>query len=245
MKTLIVANWKMNPQTAKEAKKLFDAVKKGAKNKNTDIVICPPFVYLPLLKGLPLGAQNIFWEEKGAFTGEICAAQLKDLKIKYVIIGHSERRKYFGETNEQINKKIKKALDRDINPIFCIGETLEENRAEKKSEVLERQITEGLHGVSKFEIQNSKLVIAYEPVWAIGTGQNCSVDETLKSMLLIRKIISNRYNRELADDMKMLYGGSVNSKNSAEYIKGGGVSGLLVGGASLDAQEFISIIKSI
>ena len=198
-----------------------------------------------MLKGLPLGAQNIFWEEKGAFTGEICAAQLKDLKIKYVIIGHSERRKYFGETNEQINKKIKKALDRDINPIFCIGETLEENRAEKKSEVLERQITEGLHGVSKFEIQNSKLVIAYEPVWAIGTGQNCSVDETLKSMLLIRKIISNRYNRELADDMKMLYGGSVNSKNSAEYIKGGGVSGLLVGGASLDAQEFISIIKSI
>src|SRR3989344_68697 len=245
MKTLIVANWKMNPQTAKEAKKLFDAVKKGAKNKNTDIVICPPFVYLPLLKGLPLGAQNIFWEEKGAFTGEICAAQLKDLKIKYVIIGHSERRKYFGETNEQINKKIKKALDRNINPIFCIGETLEENRAEKKSEVLERQITEGLRGVSKFEIQNSKLVIAYEPVWAIGTGQNCSVDETLKSILLIRKIISNRYNRELADDMKMLYGGSVNSKNSAEYIKGGGVNGLLVGGASLDAQEFISIIKSI
>lgn len=247
MKYLIIANWKLNPATQKEAKRLFDAVKaaftkvSASRRKGMNVVICPPFVYLPLLKGLPLGAQNMFWEEKGAFTGEICAAQLKDLKIKYVILGHSERRKYFGETNEQINKKIKKALDVNIIPIFCIGETFEENQSDKKSEVLEKQLTEGLKSISRDQIKN--LVIAYEPVWAIGTGKNCSVDETMKSVLLIRKIVSNIYNREIADVIEILYGGSVSSKNSAEYVKGSGVNGLLVGGASLDTEEFISIIK--
>ncbi len=243
MKALIIANWKCNPTTQKEAKEIFDAVKKGARTvKDAEIVICPPFLYLPLLKGLTLGAQNIFWEDKGAFTGEISGVMLKDFKVEYVIIGHSERRKYFNETDQVINKKLKIAISANLKPIFCVGETLEEMQGEKKSEVLERQITEGLKNISRENVKN--IIIAYEPVWAIGTGQNCSVDQTMSSILLIRKIIFKLYNRELADNIKIIYGGSVNSKNSGEYIKNAGVNGLLVGGASLNAEEFIKIVKS-
>jgi triosephosphate isomerase len=239
MKHLIVANWKMNPSSQKEAKTLFDAIKKRAKSKNVEVVICPPFLYLPLLKGLPLGGQNIFWEEKGAFTGEISALQLKDLNVEYVLIGHSERRKYFHETNEIVNKKIKLALSVGLSIIFCVGE----NATEDKSAVLDQQITEGLKNVSREQLKN--IVIAYEPVWAIGTGNSCSVDQTMGSILLIKKIISQLYTRELADTMKILYGGSVTSKNSAPYIKEAGCGGLLVGGASLNSKEFINIITSL
>jgi len=242
MKNLIAANWKMNPQSQKEAKKLFDGIKKKAKAKNVEVVVCPPFLYLPLFKGLPIGVQNIYFEEKGAFTGEVSAAMLKDLKIGYVILGHSERRKYFAETNEQINKKIKKALSFKIKPIFCIGETKEEKDQNKKSEVLEAQLTEGLKGVTKDEMKS--VAVAYEPVWAIGTGNNCSVEETMGTVLFIRKILTKLYNREVADNTKILYGGSVKSDNSAAYIKDAGANGLLVGGASLDADEFAKIVKS-
>jgi triosephosphate isomerase len=242
MKNLVVANWKCNTTTAKEAKALFEKVKKGARNKNAEVVICPPFVYLPLFKGLTLGGQNVFWEEKGAFTGEVSPFMLKDLGIDYVIIGHSERRKYFNETDEQINKKIKRALSARLKPILCIGETKEEWERGKKSEVLERQIKEDLKAVSRDEVKN--IVVAYEPVWAIGTGNNCSVDETMSSVLFIRKVVSKLYNREIAAKMRILYGGSVKSENSASYIKEAGTNGLLVGGASLNADEFIKIVKS-
>ncbi len=248
MKPLIIANWKLNPSSLQDAKKLFGQIKRIVAQKSVrqkvEVVICPPFIYLPLLKGVTLGAQNIFWEEKGAFTGEVSAIQLKDLKVQYVIIGHSERRKYFFETDEIINKKIKKALDAKLNIILCVGETAEEKDANKTQEVIERQITQALRGLSKLEIQNSKLVVAYEPVWAIGTGNNCSIDQTMSSVLLIKKTIVNLYNRQLADDVVILYGGSVTSKNSAQYILGSGVNGLLVGGASLNAEEFELIIKS-
>jgi len=240
MKNIIVANWKMNPGSAKEAETLFDSVKKGA--KGADIVICPPFVYLPLLKGLALGAQNCFWEEKGAYTGEISPLMLKDMGIDYVIIGHSERRKHFGETNEQINKKIRKAMSVGLKAIMCVGETKEEKEQGKKSEILTEQIEKGLEKLSKDEVK--KIIIAYEPVWAIGTGDNCSVDETMSSILLIRQIISKIYNREAADGVKILYGGSVNGENSGPYMKDAGADGLLVGGASLKADEFIKIVKS-
>lgn len=242
MKPLIVANWKMNPVSQKEAKALFEGIKKKVKTKNVEVVVCPPFVFLPLLKGLILGAQNVYFEEKGAFTGEISVSMLKDLKIEYVIIGHSERRKYFTETDEIINKKIKKALFAKLKVIFCVGETAEERDAGKKSEVLDRQIIQGLKGVTKEEIKN--IVIAYEPVWAIGTGNNCSVDETMSSVLFIRKVVSKLYNREIADNTRILYGGSVKSDNSASYIKNAGANGLLVGGASLNAEEFSKIVKS-
>ena len=246
MKHLIVANWKLNPASQKEAEALFDEVKKKGKSKNAEVVICPPFIYLPALarlssQALRVGGQNMFWEEKGAFTGEVSGAQLKDLKVEYVIIGHSERRKYFAETDEIVNKKIKKALDAKLKVILCVGE----NAGEDKVQVLEKQITQALRGLSKFEIQNSKLTIAYEPVWAIGTGNSCSVDQTMGSVLLIKKIISNLYNREAADNLRVLYGGSVTSKNSADYVKNAGVNGLLVGGASLNAEEFVKIVLGI
>ena len=248
MKNLIVANWKLNPISQKEAKTLLDKTKRGIKNiKNADVVVCPPFVWLAVAPkrgkgGFIMGAQNCFWEEKGAFTGEISALMLADLKINYVIIGHSERRKYFNETDEQINKKIKKSLSAKLKPILCVGETAEERDSNKRAEVLERQITEDLKGVKKEEMKN--IVIAYEPVWAIGTGNNCSVDETMGSILFIRKIISKLYKREIADNLRIIYGGSVKSENSGSYIKSAGANGFLVGGASLNAEEFVKIVKS-
>ena len=236
MKNLIVANWKMNPSTKKEASEIFEEIKNGAEGLSSEVVICPPFVYLPALEIVrsdlaKLGAQNVFYEEKGAFTGEISAKMLKDLGVGYVIIGHSERRKYFAETDEIINKKIKKSLESGLKIIFCIGESAEEREAGKKNEVLERQLKIGLDGIGISENLN----IAYEPVWAIGTGNNCSVEETKESVDFIRTFVS---------DSRILYGGSVKSENSGAYIKEAGSNGLLVGGASLNAEEFIKIIKS-
>jgi len=242
MKKLIVANWKMNPATEKEAKKLFESVKRGVKTaKNAEVVICPPFVYLPLFKGLTLGAQNVFFKEKGAFTGEVSALMLKDLGVKYVILGHSEARKYSNETDEIINKKIKECLLVKLKPILCIGEK-EKN---KKFEVLKEQITKDLRGIINHKSKILNLIIAYEPVWAIGTGNNCSIDETMSSILFIRKIIAKLYSRELASKMRILYGGSVTSENSNSYIDSAGADGLLVGGASLNVKDFIKIVKSV
>ncbi|MSU54219.1 MAG: triose-phosphate isomerase [Candidatus Staskawiczbacteria bacterium] len=238
MEKLIVANWKLNPITFKEAKDLFGAVKKHAKVKNTQVVICPPFVYLPLLKGLSLGSQNISSEQKGAFTGEISALQLKDLNIEYVIIGHSERRKHFSETNETVNKKIKMALEAGLKVIFCIGE----NEGEEKNTILQNQITKGLADV--LPAQMEQVVIAYEPVWAIGTGKNCSTEETKSAVESIKNTLISLYGSQIAENTRILYGGSVNSTNSAEYLKNGEVNGLLIGGASLKPDEFIAIVKS-
>lgn len=234
VKPLIVANWKMNPPSQAEAKNLFDSVKRGIKNiKKAEVVICPPFIFLPILK--TEGAQDMFWEQKGAYTGEISPSMLKDFECKYVIIGHSERRKYFGETDEMINKKLKAALREKINPILCIGETKEEREQGMTESVLKRQLACGLEDISKTRFP--QIVFAYEPIWAIGTGKACDVEEAQKMGLLIRKIISK--------NARVLYGGSVNSKNAGGYIKEAGLQGLLVGGASLDAKEFIKIIKSV
>ena len=183
------------------------------------------------------------FEEKGAFTGEISALMLKNIGVEYVILGHSERRKYFNETDVQINKKIKKALSVKLKVILCVGENKEEWTSGKKSEVLENQITQDLKGVTGKEIKD--IVIAYEPVWAIGTGNNCSVDETMSSVLFIRKIVLKLYNRGIADNVKILYGGSVKSDNATPYIENAGANGLLVGGASLNAEEFVKIVKSV
>jgi triosephosphate isomerase (TIM) len=240
MKNLIVANWKMNPASQKEAKEIFDVIRDGVRGLKSEVVICPPSVYLYASvfgEGVvSMGAQNVYFEEKGAFTGEISVAMLKDLGVEYVIIGHSERRKYFGETDETVNKKIKKALEAGLKVIFCIGETAEERDAGKKNEVLERQIKIGLDSISNFKFQISNLSIAYEPVWAIGTGNNCGVEETKESINFIRKFVE--------PETKILYGGSVKSENSGAYIKDAGANGLLVGGVSLNPEEFIKIVKS-
>jgi triosephosphate isomerase (TIM) len=232
MNNLIVANWKMNPASQKEAESIFAGIKKGTKNTKSELVVCPPFVYLAELKGLTLGAQNVFYKEGGAFTGGISGAMLKNLGVEYVIIGHSESRRYLKETDEIVNIKIKEALAVGLKIIFCIGETAEERDAGKKDEVLERQIKQGLLGVDDLNSIN----IAYEPIWAIGTGNNCSVEETKESIDFIRKFTK--------ENTRILYGGSVKSENSGAYIKDAGANGLLVGGASLNPEEFIKIVKS-
>jgi len=244
-KSLIVANWKMNPATLKESKRLFNSVKEGIKNvKNTEVVICPPFIYLPVLKSeakgpsfaISFGGQSCFWEEKGAFTGEVSPTMLKGLGCQYVILGHSERRKYFQETDEMINKKIKAALKAKLKPILCIGETESEKKSGKTLYILKKQLTSAFKNTPKSLILNSKFSIAYEPIWAIGTGNFCDPLKAKKILLFLRKTIKKN---------PILYGGSVNSQNARDYIKVSGFQGLLVGGASLDAKEFIKIVKSV
>lgn len=249
MKSLIVANWKCNPTTQKEARKLFVLVKKGVKNiKKAEVVICPPFVYLFSVAvgegGLGFGSQNCLWEQKGAYTGEISPLMLKSAGCQYVIIGHSERRTYFGETDEIVNKKLKAALEVKLTPILCIGETKKEREEGGAENVLKKQIILAFGGIPVSKITKN-FTVAYEPVWAIGTGNPCDTDEAQKMRLLIRKIISEIYNRKISESIRILYGGSVNSKNAANYIKEAGFQGLLVGGASLVAEEFIKITKSV
>mgnify|MGYP001560833996 CR=1 FL=1 len=231
----------MNPVSYKEAEEIFNDIKSGVGGVSAEIVICPPFTWLTdfshkNFSPISFGAQNVFYEDKGAYTGEISPQMLKSSKVEYVIIGHSERRKYFSETDEIINKKIKKALEYGLKVIFCIGETAEERDAGKKNEVLERQIKLGLQDTTNYKLLTTNLNIAYEPVWAIGTGNNCGVDETKESVSFIRKFLS--------ENTRILYGGSVKSENSGDYIKKAGANGLLVGGASLNAEEFIKIVKS-
>lgn len=224
-KKLIVANWKMNPGTWQEAEELFNSV------KETSAVICPPFIYLSGFASYEnLGAQDCFYEEKGAYTGEISVAMLKDLGCKYIIVGHSERRKYFNETDGEVNKKVKAVLEAGLIPIVCIGETEEERENNKTEEVLEKEIKEGLDGVNF-----SKIVIAYEPIWAIGTGNACDVEEAQKMKEVIQKMTSK--------DAKILYGGSANADNADGYLNQANFDGLLVGGASLKPDEFKRIAE--
>ncbi|MDD5618470.1 MAG: triose-phosphate isomerase [Candidatus Omnitrophica bacterium] len=248
MKNLIVANWKMNPGTVKDAENLFDSLKKEIKEvKEVEAVVCPPFVYLSGLKSkadnVKIGGQNCFWEEKGAYTGEVSFLMLKDLGCSYVIVGHSERRKYFSETNETVNKKIKAVLKTGLNPIFCIGETQEERSAGKTEAILKQQIISGLGGIKDNEVSNG-LAIAYEPVWAIGTGNPCDTAEAKKVKDFILGLISEVYGEAVSKKIRILYGGSVNGKNARSYIKEAELQGLLVGGASLDAEEFAEIVRS-
>lgn len=248
MKKIIIANWKCNPTTSKEAQKMISFLKQGLKKvKKAEVVICPPFVYLASSKfqesRVKLGSQDCFWEEKGAFTGEISAKMLKDLGVKYVILGHSERRYIFGETSESVAKKVKAVLNLSLTPIVCIGETLQDRKETKTFQVIEAQLKQSLQGIAKNQI--NKVILAYEPVWAIGTGNNCSSDEALTVSLFLRKLILNIAGRKAVQGLRILYGGSVSVDNAVEYLQNDSINGLLVGGASLDSKEFISIVKSV
>lgn len=250
-KLFIIANWKCNPTTQKEAERLFGAVEKGVKSiKGIEIVICPPYPYISNLlpcrpagksqiSNLKLGGQDLFWEKEGAYTGEVSGAMLKGLGCKYVIIGHSERRKYFGETNEMVNKKLLAALKARLKPVLCVGEKEEE----EMSLIVKSQLIEGLESINRAQMRD--LTIAYEPVWAIGTGNPCQPDDAMKAELFIRQTLSKLYSRKLAEEISILYGGSVNSKIAANYIKEAKMNGLLVGGASLDGAEFVKIVKQV
>ncbi|HOK35389.1 MAG TPA: triose-phosphate isomerase [Candidatus Pacearchaeota archaeon] len=249
--TLIVANWKMNPINTLQAENLFQEIVNETKSeKNTEIVVCPPFIYLPVIKNLlssnniKLGSQNCFWEEKGAFTGEVSPLQLKNLEVKYIILGHSERRNYLKEDDEMIAKKIKAVLETHLSPILCIGETKEEKIADKTPETLKSQLENDLQYISSNIYNLGSFVIAYEPIWAIGTGDFCQPDEALSNLLFIKKQLLRFFPKKIAEKIRILYGGSVDSKNAKDYIEIG-FDGLLVGGASLRTGEFIKIVKNI
>ena len=246
---IIIANWKMNPATFIEAENLLKIIKSGIKKSDdVKIVICPPAVYLAKIKtdsDFKLGIQNIFWEDKGAYTGEISAPMAKKIGVSYAIIGHSERRQYLNETDEMINLKIKSALKNNLKPILCVGETLEEKNQDKTSEIITKQLETALKNISKFQILNSRFYLAYEPIWAIGTGETPTSNEVMSAALLIRKIISGLYDRQTADNLSILYGGSVTGKNASDFINGAGMDGLLVGGASLNASEFNKIVNNL
>jgi len=249
MKAIIVANWKMNPATLKEAKGIFGSICKKAKGLSAEIVFCPPFAYFSIFENkfpnnVKIGAQNCFFEKAGAFTGEVSASQLFNLKCSYIIVGHSERRKYFNENDEIVNKKLKAVLDNKVTPILCIGETQEQRNAGEVQNVLMRQLKDGLQDIPVSKIQKTGLIIAYEPIWAIGTGRPCDVEESQKMRLLIKKILTGIYSQNIANHINILYGGSVCSSNSAGYIREAEYNGLLVGGASLNDKEFFQIIKN-
>jgi triosephosphate isomerase len=241
---LIAGNWKMN-NTIEEAVNLIKAMHPQLhKIQGVEKVICPPFVSLAnarvIVRGstVKLGAQNVYYEEKGAFTGEISPLMLEGL-CEYVIIGHSERRRYFGETDESINKKLKAAVNHALKPILCIGETLEENEAGQTREVLGKQLI----GCSDRLYFMSGMVIAYEPLWAIGTGKNASGDEADRTIGFIRQFISRLHGGGIANTARILYGGSVTAANIGEFMHKPDIDGALVGGASLKADEFVSIVK--
>ena len=240
----IAGNWKMNT-TVKEAQNLTLEMKDELDKVNkAEVVICPPFISLTavgtLIKGskLRLGAQNLYFEDKGAFTGEVSPLMLAGL-CDYVIIGHSERRQYFQESNELICKKVAAALKHGIKPILCVGEVLKEYESGRTQEVVTEQIGNSLAGI----VDISDLVIAYEPVWAIGTGRAASGPAANQTINLIRKLIGNRYSAEASFRLRILYGGSVTSANISEFVCQPDIDGALVGGASLKATEFINIVK--
>lgn len=249
MKSLVVANWKCNPTTLGEARRLFNPVEKGIKNiKNTEVVICPPFVYLANLQlithSLQLGAQDCFWEEKGAFTGEISPKMLKNLGCQYVMIGHSERRRNLGETNEIVNKKLRAALDASLKPILCVGS--KDRSREKEFKEIKIQLDKTLPGIKKPNPQN--LIITYEPVWAISTTKGSKIaapKEARDGANFIRKILTKLFDKNFAQRIRVIYGGSVDSKNVCSFIYEAKMDGVLVGAASLNPKEFIKIIKSV
>lgn len=242
MKALVVANWKMNPTNLAEAKRLFNSVKKGIKNvRNVEVVICPPFVYLPALKAN--GAQDCFWEEKGAFTGEVSPKMLKDLGVKYVIIGHSERRRNLNETDEMVNKKLKAALKVSLRPILCVSS---KKRGEAARKEMEAQLKRALVGIKKPEIKN--IVITYEPVWAISTTKGSIIatpKNTREGGIFIRNNLTKLFDKDTAKKVKIIYGGSVDSKSIQGSIKDAQMDGALVGAASLKAKEFIATVKKL
>jgi triosephosphate isomerase len=245
---LVAGNWKMFKTVAEARVLVFELLQELRNVEGVDIVLCPPFTsILPvaaMLEGssIAVGAQNMHWESSGAYTGEVAPGMLSEF-CKYVIIGHSERRAYFGETDETVNRKVNAAISNSLHPIMCIGETLSENEAGKTTEVVTRQLTEGLKGIGEESI--ASLVIAYEPVWAIGTGKAATAEGANEVIGgLIRGSLKTLYGEELAQAVRILYGGSVKASNAGEFFGQSDIDGALVGGASLKAAEFIPIVTA-
>lgn len=246
-KKIVAGNWKMNT-TLKEAVELAEGIAKGNPDKkDITVIIAPPFPFIKSVKdvvgtNVNIAAQNCSSEEKGAFTGEISAAMLKSVGVEYVILGHSERRMYFKETNEQLQKKLTQCFSNSLIPIFCVGEHLEERKSHKYFETIETQLKEVLFELSASELKT--LIIAYEPVWAIGTGQTATTEQAREMHGFIRAVLSQKFGKKTADSIPLLYGGSCNSDNAKELFACKDVNGGLIGGASLKASSFLSIVNS-
>jgi len=244
MKKIIAGNWKMNTNLA-EAISLAEAIDANVQKYDREVIIFPPFVYLSeikkILKNVKLGSQNCYYEEEGAFTGEISAQMIADF-ANYVIVGHSERRHILGETDEGVAKKIKAVFSTGLIPILCIGETEQEKNNQQTFEVIKKQLISALSNL-RYDFLK-KIIIAYEPVWAIGTGQVCDLKTAEKVAQDIRNIIDELAGEPIASSLPILYGGSVKSDNSSDFINSDFINGVLVGGASLSAKDFIKIINS-
>jgi len=246
---VIAGNWKMN-NDPNETRDLISKLLAGLKNLNStcEVVICPPYTSLSeassMIKDskIRLGAQNIHEEENGAFTGEVSAKMLLNTGCEYVIIGHSERRTIYKESDALINKKIKRALKNNLKPIFCVGELLEEREKNITEQVIKSQVLKGLQDFSVNDLKD--LIIAYEPVWAIGTGKTATPQQAEEVHLFIRTLLANNFSSDFAENLSILYGGSVKPDNSKELLSQKNIDGALVGGACLNADSFINIIKS-
>lgn len=246
-KPIIAGNWKMN-KTSREARDLAEKlIPLVSSVDERDIVLAPPFTALQAVADvikntrIAVGAQNLFWEEKGAYTGEISAEMLLDLGCKYVIIGHSERRQYFGETDETVNKRLKQALNKKLIPIVCVGETLQQRESGKTQDVIATQLSGGLKGITSEAMLG--IVIAYEPVWAIGTGKTATPEQANEIHSFIRQRIKAAYGGSVADALRIQYGGSVTPENASALMGMPDIDGALVGGASLKPDTFAAIIK--
>lgn len=243
---VIAGNWKMN-KTPFETKSFINELIPLVTSSKREIILCVPYTYiakakeLTALSNIKIGAQNCYFEKSGAFTGEISAFMLKEMGVEYVILGHSERRNIFSETNFVVNKKIMAAVKENLKVIFCVGETLKERKENITFEVILNQLKNGLNNLKKEDLD--KIIIAYEPVWAIGTGQTASVNEAEEICSFIRKTIGEFYDINTANKMIILYGGSMNLSNSKELLSMPNIDGGLIGGASLDAKKFAEIIN--
>jgi triosephosphate isomerase len=249
-KPFVAGNWKMNTDSHTSVN-LAEGVASGSidvAGRDVDVAVIPPFVYLQVVvqalnrAAIAVGAQDIYYEQKGAFTGEISTSMLKDIGCNYVLCGHSERRHVMGESDELVNKKVAAAICGGLLPIFCVGEKLEEREASQTNEVVTRQMKQGLAGLSIEKV--SAVTIAYEPVWAIGTGLTATPEQAQEVHALIRKLLDEMYDGELAEEIRILYGGSVKPDNAADLMRKQDIDGLLVGGASLNADDFVAIIKA-
>ena len=246
-KAIIAGNWKMN-KTPKEAKELLNAITPLVKDAGCEVIACVPYVDLATAleategTNVKIGAENCHWAESGAFTGEISTGMLKEMGVEYVVLGHSERRQYFGETDETVNKRTKAALAAGLKPIVCVGELLWERECDITEEVIARQIKLDLFNVTEEELKN--VVIAYEPVWAIGTGKTATADQAEEVCAFIRATIAKLYNQAAADAVTIQYGGSMNDGNADELLSKTNVDGGLIGGASLVPEKFAAIVKA-
>ncbi len=249
-KPFVAGNWKMNTDSngSVELAKAVAAGTTEIASYSVDVAVIPPFVYIPVVfkalhtAHIAVGAQDMYFEQKGAFTGEISAAMLKDIGCTYVLCGHSERRHVIGEKDDLVNKKVTAAINGGLLPILCVGELIEERKADKTTEVVSRQIKAGLDGLSAEKV--SAVTLAYEPVWAIGTGLTAAPQQAQEVHALIRKLLAEMYDSELTEEIRILYGGSVKPDNAAELMREQDVDGSLVGGASLKADDFIEIIQA-